>query len=367
MAKILVIEDVAPLRSDMVEMLRIEGYDVREAENGLVGLEVAQEFRPDLIVCDIMMPKLDGYGVLRALRAQNDTRTLPFIFLTAKSERSEVRKGMGLGADDYLSKPFENEELLDAVRARLEQHDNMEREADERLARLRESITTALPHELRTPLNTIIGFSDMLLMEAPSLTPDEVGEWASHIHRAAQRLNRLVENYLTYVRIQSLSLDAPRLSKLRAYVTPNPHVDAEHQAMYLAQKYERIDDLIIEHGEQRPLRLNETDFAKIIDELVDNAFKFSDPGSRVELLTGMSPEGEDLYEIRVTDYGRGMRPEQVKTVGAYMQFDRLVYEQQGAGMGLAVAKGLTEIYLGQIRIESELGRYTSVIVTLPTA
>ena len=176
--KILVIEDVHALRSDMIEMLRLEGYDVAGAENGVTGLEMAQAFQPDLVLCDIMMPVLDGYGVLQGMRSEPNLRTIPFIFLTAKSDRTDVRRGMGLGADDYLTTPVENEELLAAIRARLNQRETIEEMTESKLTQLRQSITTALPHELRTPLNAIIGFSDMLMVEAPHITPSQVLEWA---------------------------------------------------------------------------------------------------------------------------------------------------------------------------------------------
>lgn len=365
-SKILVIEDVTPLRNDMVEMLRLEGYEVRGAENGVVGLEVAYDFQPDLVVCDIMMPELDGYGVLNALRADIRTRTIPFIFLTAKSERAEVRKGMGLGADDYLTKPFENDELLEAVRTRLDQRLTLDEDAEAKLARLRESITTALPHELRTPLNTVIGFSDMLMVESNIVKPEEIYEWAGHVHSAAQRLNRLVENYLTYVRIQSLSRDAKRLAKIRTHATPNPRMLAEHQAIFTAQKHNRAQDLVMEYSDQATVAIGENDLTKILDEVLDNAFKFSQPGMTVRLITGTRQDEKGLlYDIQVIDYGRGLKPEQIKEIGAYMQFDRLIQEQQGAGMGLAVAKGLAEMYLGSLHLESEPGHYTAVTITLP--
>jgi signal transduction histidine kinase len=366
MSRILVIEDVAPLRNDIADMLRLEGYEVAEAEDGEVGLRVAADFHPDLVICDIMMPKMDGYGVLEMLRAQTDTRTLPFIFLTAKTERSEMRKGMGLGASDFLTKPFENDELIDAVRARLSQHDSFEQVAQAQLIQLRESIITALPHELRTPLNTIIGFSDMLNAEADNVSVDELREWSGHIQSAAHRLNRLIENYLTYVRIQALLRDPERLARHRAQVTAFPHITTEHQAIFVAQRYDRTADLLIEHGEQAQVCCAESDLTKMVDELLDNAFKFSKPGVGVKLTTQLlDHNGRWCYEMSVTDYGRGLRPEQIKTIGAYMQFDRLIYEQQGAGMGLAVAKGLCEMYLGHMHISSTVGVFTTVTVHLP--
>lgn len=118
--KILVIEDHARMRANLVLMLEMEGFKTVLAENGLKGLEVARSEKPDLILCDIMMPGLDGYAVLKALREDKATATVPFIFLTAKGERLDVRLGMNLGADDYLTKPVGREDLLAAVASRLE-------------------------------------------------------------------------------------------------------------------------------------------------------------------------------------------------------------------------------------------------------
>ncbi|KAB8330751.1 response regulator [Scytonema tolypothrichoides VB-61278] len=120
MTKVLVIEDEAENRNIFLECLEAEGFDVIGAENGLVGVEKAQEHVPDLILCDIIMPQLDGYGVLTSLRQNRVTAIIPFIFLTAKSTTAEVRQGMKLGADDYLSKPTTAEELLGAIATRLE-------------------------------------------------------------------------------------------------------------------------------------------------------------------------------------------------------------------------------------------------------
>jgi len=119
MKKILLIEDEPEMRRNIATILRLEKFNVIAAENGRVGVERAQQDQPDLILCDIMMPELDGYGVLEALRANPATVTTPFIFLTAKGEKPDVRAGMNLGADDYLTKPVAKADLLDAIRARL--------------------------------------------------------------------------------------------------------------------------------------------------------------------------------------------------------------------------------------------------------
>ena len=117
--KILLVEDNLEIRENTSEILALAGYEVITAENGKVGVELAQREMPDMIVCDIMMPELDGYGVLHILNKKKETAAIPFIFLTAKTERTDIRKGMNLGADDYLTKPFSDTELLDAIETRL--------------------------------------------------------------------------------------------------------------------------------------------------------------------------------------------------------------------------------------------------------
>jgi DNA-binding NarL/FixJ family response regulator len=121
MATILVIEDQRQMLENLVDLLELEKFKVFSARDGSQGIALARQHRPDLILCDVMMPELDGYGVLRALRADKTTSTVPFIFLTAKSDAADLRTGMNLGADDYLTKPVTRRDLLAAIAARLKQ------------------------------------------------------------------------------------------------------------------------------------------------------------------------------------------------------------------------------------------------------
>lgn len=119
MKKILLIEDNSDVRENTSEILELAGYKVISAPNGKIGVEQAQAEKPDLIICDIMMPELDGYGVLEILGKQKETAGIPFIFLSAKTEKRDIGKGMDLGANDYLTKPFDDTDLLHAVETRL--------------------------------------------------------------------------------------------------------------------------------------------------------------------------------------------------------------------------------------------------------
>lgn len=118
--KILIIEDNEDIRENLAEILELAGYEALTAENGKIGVEIAESNIPDLILCDVMMPVLDGFGVLNILHKKNHTSDIPFIFLTAKSEKTDFRYGMNLGADDYITKPFESNELLQVIEMRLQ-------------------------------------------------------------------------------------------------------------------------------------------------------------------------------------------------------------------------------------------------------
>ncbi len=123
--KLLIIEDNDEMRDNIVELLQLSNYDVRDANNGKDGVKLALQYLPDLIICDIMMPGMDGYEVLYLLAQNPTTSATPFIFLTAKAEKSDFRKGMNLGADDYLTKPFEEMDLLSAIEKRLKRYDQL--------------------------------------------------------------------------------------------------------------------------------------------------------------------------------------------------------------------------------------------------
>ncbi|MRI00726.1 response regulator [Kriegella sp. EG-1] len=150
MKKVLLIEDDFSLRENTAEILELSGYEVCMAPNGKIGVNIAKKDLPNIIVCDIMMPELDGYGVLKELSNDATTNHIPFIFLSAKTERSEIRKGMDLGADDYLTKPFEEEELLSALESRLAKAEilsNMKTSKTEELAHSEEKIYSI--HDLK--------------------------------------------------------------------------------------------------------------------------------------------------------------------------------------------------------------------------
>ncbi|MEM8908575.1 MAG: response regulator [Bacteroidota bacterium] len=143
MKKILVIEDNEQVRENLADLLDLSGYTVFKAPNGKIGVQVALSEHPDLILCDVMMPELDGFGVLHVLDKNRDTADIPFIFLTAKAEQTDFRKGMNLGADDYLTKPFDDVELLEAIERRLKKRERLQKSFDRTSTGLRAFIDEA--------------------------------------------------------------------------------------------------------------------------------------------------------------------------------------------------------------------------------
>ncbi|MEQ8675391.1 MAG: response regulator [Aggregatilineales bacterium] len=361
MSKILVIEDADALRNDIIEMLTFEGFSVEGVENGLLGVEAAQSYHPDLIICDIMMPELNGYQVLESLQKDSSTRTIPFIFLTARTDRSDMRYGMGLGADDYLLKPFMATELLETINARLRRHETFVEIAEQQVQDLSENIMTALPHELRTPLNTILGFSEMLSLESARLKPNEVARWAQHINEAGRRLNRLIENYLMFARVETLHRDAEKLTELRNHETlAGPII--QMQAYSKVDLYDRADDLRMTVDDEPYVAVSDQDLSKIIEEILDNALKFSNEGTPLNVVAARE---DDRYVLRVKNAGRGMTQPEIDAIGAYMQFNRYFYEQQGNGLGLIISKRLVELYGGEFKICSDVDRETEIVIKLP--
>jgi two-component system sensor histidine kinase/response regulator len=361
MQKILVIEDTADVRELITDTLRFNGFETVSAADGEAGIQAALTHLPDLILCDVQMPRKDGFEVLEELRRRPATATIPFVFLTGQAEKQHVRLGMNLGADDFLAKPFMLGDLMAAVNARLKKHQTVTAVSDQKLTQLRDSISLAMPHELMTPLNGIIGFSSILLSDVASLSPADIAEFAQHIHDSAQRLQRVIENFLLYSQIELTATDPAKLALVRRAepVTVKDFIDTV--ARKRAAAFNRTVDLKLDIAEAC-IRMEHPKIEKVIGEILDNAFKFSEAGTPAELL-GRTANG--FYQVTITNYGRGMSPEQITTLGAHMQFERKFYEQQGAGLGLAIARRLIEVYGGSLKVSSEQGKSATVDLFFP--
>jgi two-component system, sensor histidine kinase and response regulator len=279
MKTILVIEDEPELRESLSDMLSFEGYNVISASDGLEGANMAREHLPDLILCDILMPKMDGYEVLATLKQELSTAMIPFIFLTALSDQKKIRAGMNKGADDYIVKPFLRRELLDAIQSRLDKNSMFKGYSDQNLEKLRKNIISFLPHELITPLNGIISFGEIIKDHATVLSTSELSEMGAFIFESGRRFYDLVQKYLLYVQIA--------VNKSTGYAQL---LIADTAAMIgeftneTAARYQRSEDLTL-NLRNIPVYLSAEELQIIVKELTDNAFKFSVKGSPVLVMT----------------------------------------------------------------------------------
>jgi two-component system, sensor histidine kinase and response regulator len=361
MKKVLVIDDEKEVANVIGLTLRFHGFHPLVAFSGRGGIDLARKEAPDLIICDVNMPELDGYGTLETLRQNELTATTPFIFLSGRADRPDVRRGMEHGADDYLAKPFTPAELLAAVQTRLTRKGDHDRQAEKKLNEVRGNITLALPHELRTPLTGILGLSTSLIDGHATMRPEEVLETAQWLHRSAARLQHLIENFLIYAQLELLQDDPDRL-RLEAAAARTPTAPlVEEAARRAARSAGREHDL---HCETAPCTVPVVgeNLTKIVEELVSNAFKFSSAGSPVLVQTQATAQ---TFTLTVTDHGRGMTAEQIARMGAHLQFDRQIHEQQGMGLGLVIARRLAELQGAQWALESTPGCETTVRISFP--
>jgi signal transduction histidine kinase len=359
--KILVIDDEEWLREMIHLALKQKGFDVIEAPNGADGIEKARKELPDLILCDINMEKVDGYLTLASLRNEAPTAAIPFILMTGLADNAGMRHGMELGADDYLPKPFTTDALYAAVDARLKKSQTIRDEAERKLASLRDNISLMLPHELRTPLNGILAYGEMLVTDSATLKSAEVAEMGNVIHQSGRRLERLIENFLIYAQLELVASDPKNVNALRIGQTEHPVSIIERHAAAQAAQANRPQDLSLELADV-PIPVAEEYLAKIVDELVQNAFKFSKAGSPVRVKLD---EAFNTAVLSVSDQGCGFSTEQITRIGAYMQFDRKMQEQQGLGLGLTIARRLVGLHGGTLSIESNKDAGATITAKLP--
>ena len=356
MKKVLVIDDSPEIRMIIEETLGMFGFKTFAAEDGERGIAIAHAELPDLIICDVNMPKMDGFET--HLRESEATAAIPFMFLSGAVDRPQVRRGMEMGADDYLTKPFTPSELLAAVNARLEKKAEIERQSEKKLDELRGKMTLALPHELRTPLNGIMGLAQILVDDHQTAKPAEIKESAEHIYTSALRLHRLIENFLVYAQTELMAKDPRAVLARAAASTTDAKASVKEVSEVVAERFQRAQDLRVT-AQAGVIAVIPDNFKKIIEEVVDNAFKFSEPGTPVHLF-GALDGGQYLF--RVINEGRGMTAPQIASIAPHVQFEREKFEQQGAGLGLAIAKRLTELNGGRFHIESTPGKDTAVLL-----
>lgn len=358
MKKILVIEDDSGIREGICQILETEGFMVESAPDGQSGVSKALSLQPDIILCDVVMPGMDGYAVISRLRENALTETIPFVFLTGKSEPDDIRRGMNLGADDYLYKPFTSEELLSAIQLRLRKNEALRQRSEMKMNALRDSIGFSMPHELNTPLAAILGFAETIKTDHQLLSPEDIGEMAGYIIDSASRLRETIKKFLMFTHLQILSENEEEKIRLRGRTCPISESTLQSIIRNCNKKYIRENDLCLD-VDPAEIVIQYDYLLMIVTELTDNAFKFSSGGKQV-CITGRRED--DIYRLTITDLGNGMSYEQIASVGAFVQFNRSRQEQQGSGLGLASIKLCSDIFNAGMSITSP--ENTGLSVTL---
>ena len=326
MAAIFLIEDNAPLRENTKILLGLNGHDVSGFDSGPPALEKLKEVIPDLVLCDIILPGMTGYDILGRVRQMPSGGEVPFIFLSALAEKDQVRAGMNLGADDYVTKPFTSDGLLAAIKSRLERSEKRRAAAEIDLARYQAKKLEYLPHEIRTPLGAIFGGIGILRADEKKLGSDGK-EILDLMEEAAGRLERTALNYILYLSLSAGNDPFPPTAPVEAGLL------VTSLATRLAQEAGRENDLVL-HTVETPTHCGNC-LDRITGEVVSNAFKFSPPGSKVEVQ--MTKAGGQLT-LSCRDHGWGMSEEEIAAIGPFKQFGRGKREQQGLGLGLAICK-----------------------------
>lgn len=360
--RILVVEDDEAMAGGISDVLELAGYEVQAAHNGRDGLALVEGWKPDLIVSDIMMPEMDGYDLFKGVRARAELISVPFIFLTAKGQKVDIRLGKTLGAEDYLVKPFDWEDLLVAVKSRLERFEAIRTASESEIATLKNRILNTLSHEFRTPLTYITGYADLL--QDKDLTPDELQQFLKRLQSGSMRLSRLVEDFLFLVSLQSGEAEmAYKLQRdhFAEWSTLVNRVLANYADKAAARRVTFSSNVAANIPRTM---LHAAYIESAISRLVDNAVKFTlgKPGL-VHVDVSVKDGGA---QVAVSDPGIGIAAEHLPTIfEPFHQIDREMHEQQGAGVGLAIVKGIAELHGGKVEVKSVLGEGSTFTIWLP--
>lgn len=376
-ATILVVEDDPSMLDGIKDLLQLVDLDyniqVLTAENGRIGLEVMATKMPDLIISDIMMPEMDGYVFLDRVRQNPAWVHIPFIFLTAKGSKQDIRKGKVSGAERYITKPFDSSEFLELVHGQLTRAFHVRETRQQIMNNLKKDILQILNHEFRTPLTYVTAYYEMLAYE---MLADSIGrvqdndnfyEYLRGIQVGCIRLTKLVEDFIQVIDIRTGTLK----TQFAANVQPIYNLDELIQMAIDANR-----DLSTEHDIQvHYIPSDETlmvygyapGLFEIFSRLLNNALKFTHrqkkQGGHVYITT--SHEAGSVH-IAFRDKGIGF-PLQVRDrlFQLFFQYNRGLFEQQGSGIGLTIARAWADLHKGVIEAVSEEQKGSTFTVVLP--
>ncbi|HEY7061588.1 MAG TPA: response regulator [Chloroflexota bacterium] len=352
--QVLVVDDDANLRRLVRDNLVLEGMAVRAAANVPRARAALADWTPDLIVLDVMLPGASGFDLCRELSADPTLRSVPILFLSARVETEDKITGLGLGAVDYLGKPFDPAELVARCQAALRTRERARAAAQEDVDRFKDEVLTLVGHELRTPLSLVLGYAELLRARGDALTPERLDNFLDEIAAGSTRLARLLEDVLLLVapapRLEPIDLRGPIGQAVAA-------ASARFQAQGVALAYQPPTRAVLVRG--APLAL-----AAAVRHLLDNAAAFSPRNGQVD--AALAAVGTEA-RFTVADKGPGI-PLDVQP----FVFDRfyqvsqgLNREHGGLGIGLAIAKLVAAQHDGHVLLDSAPGAGSRFTLALP--
>ena len=361
-AQILVVDDNPLIVNVLKGLLSEEDYKVHTCANGKEALELLDSEEIDLIICDVMMPYMNGYELHDSVRCRADLSHIPFVFLTALGDARDIKKGREAGADDYVVKPFDPDQLLSLVKGKVFRSKNIKELSAEKYDGYRKRVIHTLSHEFRTPLVAISTGTDLLLEQFEDLEPSKVKALLEAIQRGGQRLERLVSDFVI---LQQLDAGVAERTVNECSKDLQLQESIERYARLKERWFkERGYSLEVKNPEVMcVVKAFERYFHEILDRVVDNAVKFSELGSTVTVSAYCD---QDNAVIEVRDQGPGIEIEKMnKSLSAFQQINREENEQQGSGLGLSIASRYTGLHGGRLEFENSPEGGAIVKIVLP--
>lgn len=352
--KILIVDDEQNLRDTITELLIQKNYTVKSTANGHEALKILEEWIPDLIISDIMMPIMDGYVFHEIVKETKILDHIPFIFLSAKNDSDEMEKCALMGVDHFLSKPFKIENLIKMIEIKIERFQKIK---NRNINNVNLSNSKFFDHEINTPLHGILGSIEVLINHKENLEANETNTFYNAIKISGNRLNRTLKNSILYENLNNHKLD----------FINDSHTDISNEILRVRNEISSADKnqekRIIFDIDKSYINIKQEYLHFILFELLDNALKFSKIHKKI-IFSGKKFNSE-FYELTIQDYGIGFTESQLKEINAYKQFDRNKMEQQGLGLGLFMSKVFIKKTNGLFSIISQKNVGTTIIIHLP--
>jgi two-component system, sensor histidine kinase and response regulator len=365
---IFIIDDIMENVKILGSILLEQGYDISMANNGAMALKMIEKISPDLVLLDIMMPDINGFEVCRQFKEMEKMKSVPVIFLTARSDSEDIIKGFQLGGVDYIIKPFNNEELIVRVKTHidLKLSKDLILQQNQKLKKLNDEKNELLgiaAHDLRNPLTGIIVSNDAVIKFIEKLSKEEISEFSHNIKASGKRMMRIINNLLDIyaiedgkIKFEYKNFDINRIIK---------KVLKENE---LRAESKRIS-IIADYSPGSIVYADDNKVEQIIDNLLSNAIKFSPFDKKIWINKSIINDDDgNRIRIEIRDEGPGLTDEdQSRLFNKFAKLSAVPTDGEGStGLGLSIVKRLVEEMNGNVHCESEKGFGASFIVELPS-